>query len=304
VSVALGISQEELAVRIAADRLYERYDLAMQYRIMEKLGRTNVKVPRLLAYEGDLTLLGRPFYVMYDTGGRSVPEWPSYHKVGWFYELDPDGQRSVWLEAVDTIGAIHRLDWLALGLEFVEGHVPGTNHYERWIRRHRNHLRWTEHRTGRSLQRLRAVFRWLEINFPVDTPISLIWADAKLGNLMLDGPSIVGVLDWEHCTIGPSLYDLANLMIFDRMLSQGAAIPRLAGLPDRSESIQYYEAGSDRSARGIEYFELFSAMRMATVQCGLAPELIVAGRVRPSYAEDNIGTRVLGAQIAAMGLDL
>jgi aminoglycoside phosphotransferase (APT) family kinase protein len=302
-----GNATETLVLRtlsLGADKLYETYDLSKQYRIIKQLSMTNVTVPGLLDFEGDSTVLGREFFVMYHTGGRSIPENPSYHESGWFSELDAEDQRGVWLEGVETIAAIHALDWRSLGLGFVAPDEPGTDYNERWVRRHSNHLEWMERRNGRSYPRLRRVFDWLESHFPVDTPTSFLWADAKLGNVMIEQGEIVGVLDWEHSTIGPSLYDLANWMIFDRLMSDGAGVPRLPSLPQKVETIRHYEKATGRPAVHIEYFELFSAVRLANVVCGMAPGLIASGFVPASFADDNAGTRIMETQLAEMGLDL
>jgi aminoglycoside phosphotransferase (APT) family kinase protein len=302
-----GRAIEQFVLRtlsLGADQLYETYDLRKQFGIMERLSPTSIKIPRLLGFEGDATVLGREFFVMFHTGGRSIPERPSYHQSGWFSELQAEGQRRVWLEGVETIAAIHALDWQSLGLAFVAPDEPGADLNERWVSRHSNHLEWMERRNKRTYPRLRRVFEWLKAHFPVDTPTSFLWADAKLGNVMVDGSEIVGVLDWEHSTIGPSLYDLANWMIFDRLTSDGAGIPRLPSLPRRDETIRHYERATGRPAVHIEYFELFSAVRLANVVCGLAPGLIAAGLVPGSFADDNAGTRSMDAQLAEMGLDL
>ncbi|MEY2925926.1 MAG: hypothetical protein RL367_403 [Pseudomonadota bacterium] len=286
----------------ANDQFYETYDLLKQYRIIEALAQTPLKVPRVLGFEAGKSILGREFYVMHHTGGRAIPEQPPYHGSGWFAELTDAGRRKIWMEAVDSIAAIHRLDWNALGLGFLG--ETGTNAaiHHRFIAHHSNLLRWIEKRNGRSLPRLRRVFDWLEANFPMDADTGLLWADAKLGNLMIDGDAIVGVLDWEHCTIGPGLYDLASLMIFDEMMSRGINLPRLPGLPGVAQTVRRYEAASGRSAAHIDYFRLFSAVRLANVVCGHAPQLVASGRVAPGYEERNPAIVIMEAQLKSMNL--
>jgi aminoglycoside phosphotransferase (APT) family kinase protein len=180
----------------------------------------------------------------------------------------------------------------------------GVSHNGRFLERHSRHLTWMEQRNGTSYPRLRRVFDWLESNFPEDAHTGLLWADAKLGNLMVDHTEIVGVLDWEHCTIGPLLYDLANWMVFDRLMSDGAGVPRAPGLPERSETLRRYEEATGYSTEGIEYFELFSAVRLSNVTCGLAPGLIAAGLVPADFGERNAALTVMDRQLQSMGLDL
>jgi hypothetical protein len=97
---------------------------------------------------------------------------------------------------------------------------------------------------------------------------------------------------------------LANWLIFDRLMSDGSGVARLPSLPDRDDTIRHYEAATGRPAADVEYFELFSAVRLANVVCGLAPGLVAAGHVPASFADDNAGTQIMEAQIATMGLDL
>jgi aminoglycoside phosphotransferase (APT) family kinase protein len=304
-----GVEQHQRLVlrttSAANDQLFESYDLAKQYEIMRCLGSTDIRVPRLLAYEGDPRWLGRDFYVMYNTGGQAVADGPPYHVSGWFAELSAAEQCEVWMQAVETIGAIHRLDWEALGLGFVaSAEEAGDGYNDRFVKGHSRHLTWMERRNRTSYPRLRRVFDWLENNFPGDARTGLVWADAKLGNLMVDHTEIVGVLDWEHCTIGPVLYDLANWMVFDRLMCDGAGVPRARGLPERSQTLRRYENATGYSTEGIEYFELFSAVRLSNVTCGLAPGLIAAGLVPADFGERNAALTVMDHQLQHMGLDL
>jgi aminoglycoside phosphotransferase (APT) family kinase protein len=299
-----GDQHETLVLRtvsVGEVQLYEEYDLVKQYRVVECLAPTEIKVARLVGYEGDTSLLGREFYVMHNTGGRAVAESPSYHLSGWFAELTDEQRRTIWMEGVDTIAAIHQLDWESLGLGFVAGAGTGDVH-DRFLARHSELLHWMERRNDKSYARLRRIYDWLEANYPRDTPTSMLWADAKLGNLMIDGTTIVGVLDWEHCTLGPCLYDVANWMIFDRLMSIGPGRSRLSGLPTREETVQRYEAATGRPATDITYFELFSAVRLTNVVYGAAGPLIVAGKVPPDFEENNGAAHAMNRQLERMGL--
>jgi aminoglycoside phosphotransferase (APT) family kinase protein len=297
--------QERFVLRTisaSADQLYETYDLGKQYRIMECLANAEVKVPRLLAYETDTSLLGREFYVMYNTGGQAVPEGPSYHESGWFAELTDDQRGKVWMESIDSIGAIHRLDWQALGLGFVANAAASGDINDQFLARHSDLLHWMERRNDKSYPRLRRIYDWMEANYPRNTPTSMLWADAKLGNVMVENAKVIGILDWEHCTLGPCLYDVANWIIFDRLMSVGIGIPRLTGLPEQNETVRRYEAASGLPGTDIAYFELFSAVRLVNVNYGVAPRLIAAGRVKEGWEHNNTSVTILNNQLESMGL--
>jgi aminoglycoside phosphotransferase (APT) family kinase protein len=58
--------------------------------------------------------------------------------------------------------------------------------------------------------------RWclhlVERDLPEAVPSALVHGDFRLGNLVVDGGSLVGVLDWELATVGDPALDLALLM--------------------------------------------------------------------------------------------
>ena len=51
--------------------------------------------------------------------------------------------------------------------------------------------------------------RWLEQNLPAPVPPRLVHGDFRLGNLLVEGSRLTGVLDWELAHLGDPLEDLA-----------------------------------------------------------------------------------------------
>src|SRR5215217_3666561 len=70
---------------------------------------------------------------------------------------------------------------------------------------------------------------------------------------------LAAMLDWEMAALGPGEADLAWWIVMDSLLSEGLELPRLAGLPDRSESIEFYERARGRPVEHIDYYEIFAA---------------------------------------------
>ena len=56
---------------------------------------------------------------------------------------------------------------------------------------------------------LALALRWLEQNLPALVPPRLVHGDFRLGNLLVDGSRLTGVLDWELAHLGDPLEDLA-----------------------------------------------------------------------------------------------
>jgi aminoglycoside phosphotransferase (APT) family kinase protein len=65
--------------------------------------------------------------------------------------------------------------------------------------------------------------------------------------------------------LGPGEVDPAWWVVMDNLLSESLELPRLADLPDRSESIGFYERARGRAAEHIDYYEIFAALRFALV---------------------------------------
>jgi hypothetical protein len=51
----------------------------------------------------------------------------------------------------------------------------------------------------------------------------------------------------------------------DHLLSEGLEMQRLSGLPNRDESIAFYERARGRPVQNIEYYEILAALRFALV---------------------------------------
>ena len=79
---------------------------------------------------------------------------------------------------------------------------------------------WTERYAGSRTDEIAAVDqlgRWLAERIPADGAPSLIHNDFKLDNLVLDRDDptrVIGVLDWEMCTVGDPLMDLGTTLSY------------------------------------------------------------------------------------------
>ncbi len=100
-------------------QLFQVYDLAKQYRIVELLGSTGVPVPRLYGYEEDEIILGAPFYVMERLEGRALSSNPPYHKEGWLTDCTTEERTQMWKSGIEAMVKIHKLDWKASGFGFL-----------------------------------------------------------------------------------------------------------------------------------------------------------------------------------------
>ncbi|HOM12099.1 MAG TPA: phosphotransferase family protein [Rubrivivax sp.] len=290
-----------LRVQPQTSSVYPDCDIVRQYRVMQALAGSAVPVPRLLGLETDPAALGAPFFLMQRIEGRVPNENPLYHLEGWFHDLDTGALRQHWFNGIDTVAAIARLDWRALGLDFLQP-PPGRTPLAHQLAYYRDAVAWAE-RLGRPYPHLHAAFDWLHAHQPADEPVALSWADAKLGNCVYRDGRVVGALDWEQATLANPVDDLAWWLMLDESMSTGYGVPRLPGLPSRDETVAHWQRASGFSARDLAYYDVYAAWRMAYVMARIGTVFMQRGLVPRESEMDlrNGGSTLLALHAARLG---
>ncbi|MGK2947296.1 MAG: phosphotransferase family protein [Acidimicrobiales bacterium] len=262
-----------------------------QVRVLRALhAEGTVPVPDVLWFEEGTDVLGARFLCMPRVDGEVPADNPCYHAEGWMPALPPEAQRRVWCNGIDTMGAIHRIDRSAAGLDWVEPVSP-----ERQLELDR------EYRTFAAGEvpypPVDRAFEVLAASVPpADPEPALCWGDSRIGNMIFAADqSVAAVLDWEMVTAGDPVQDLAWYLLIDRHHVDAFGVPRLPGLPDRAESIARWEAASGRSAQHLEWYELLGATRYAAVMTRVM-QLLDASGVFPGATEmayDQTGSQLL-----------
>jgi aminoglycoside phosphotransferase (APT) family kinase protein len=288
--------REELVARLEPTgiRVFPDYDIGQQFRVMKALGRTDVPVPRVLWLEEDAEVLGTPFFVMDRIDGRVPPDSPTYHTEGWVTEIDPEERAALWWSGLEILAHVHRLDWRALGLDFLDAPEGAGTPLARQLDYYERYLEWAAQ--GGSYPTIEAGLEWLAKNRPREQePVALCWGDSRLGNMIFRDGRCRAVLDWEMVTLGNPDQDLAWWLFFDRHHSEGVGVPRLEGFPGRDETVERYEAWSGHRVRHLEYYEVFAAFRFAVIMIRVAEQLAAHELLPPEsdFAANNICTRLL-----------
>lgn len=272
---------------------FSNYDLSRQFKIMRALHAAGIPVPQALAYEGDPTVLGAPFFVMEFVDGRVASgRRPGFHGHGLFFEASVDDRRAMWLGAVDAMARVHALEWREIGVAELLGNPRDT--------REAVSLQLAEVRGWYSevaelgpFPTLERGFAWLR-EHPVEySSASLLWGDARPGNIIYQGTRVAAVIDWEMAGIGPAEFDLAYFLLADEVTAELNGVPRLPGLPDRTETIAAWERCLGRKVEHFAAAQIFVALRFA-VLVALAVRLSPAGLADiRSLVTDNAPTRQL-----------
>jgi aminoglycoside phosphotransferase (APT) family kinase protein len=265
---------------------FPEYDVSVQYHCMTRLAGSAVPVPALFGHETGDALLGAPFYLMERIDGLVPNENPLYHVEGWMHELPPDRRAALWMEGIDLVAAIGSVDISGGQFDFLDQRRFGSTPLDQMLGYFRNHMLWAESH-NRPYPHLHRACDWLHANRPANQPAGLCWGDAKLGNCVYRDGRLVAALDWEGAHLGSPVVDLAWWLTIDRCLSEGYGVPRLAGLPSRDESVARWEKTSGGKAMDLEYYEVFSAFKLASIMARIGTVFGQRSLIPKDFAMDT-----------------
>jgi aminoglycoside phosphotransferase (APT) family kinase protein len=274
---------ECLVVRLPTEvPSFPRYDLAAQARVLEALADAGLPAPRPIAMEPDARWLGAPFLVMPRAEGRAIGDAPALDP--WLTGAPLEAQRRVHEQFLTTLAAMHRVDWAAAGLATVLRGAASSlrDEVDWWIGYHD----WAS--AGSPTSALLDVLAWCRETAPTEIPpLSLLWGDARLGNVMYDDDhTITAVLDWEMATIGPAEMDLAWDLALEDLVAHfmGASVP---GFLSRDQAIAGYERCLGRAVLALEWHEVFALTRSIAINDRLARMAAETGIDYPGSAGND-----------------
>jgi aminoglycoside phosphotransferase (APT) family kinase protein len=239
------------------------HDMLREARLVAALQGSDVPVAKVLATSQAGEVIDVPFYVMsYIAGPVVTTRTPDALAT-------PSDRRSIGLALVDTLAALHTVDWRGAGLGDI-GRPEGFN--ERHLKR-MGRLVADEH--GRPPTELAAIDAWLAANVPPESGASIIHNDFRLGNVILGAQApgrIIAVLDWELATIGDPLFDLgyflASYPVAGEPLTPTAELGLAVleeGYPTREELAQRYAADTGADLSNLAWFTALAQWKLAVL---------------------------------------
>src|SRR5208282_1321593 len=126
-------------------------------------------------------------------------------------QFSPEVARCVSESFLDNLALLHGLDYNAIGLADL-GKPQG--YLERQVRG------WIERYHGsqtHEIPEVEPISNWVQQHMPASSATALIHNDYKYDNVVLapnDLTKIISVFDWEMCTIGDPLTDLATTLAY------------------------------------------------------------------------------------------
>lgn len=239
------------------------HDMGREYRVLSKLHEVYFPAPRPLIYCEDDSVLGAPFYAMERRRGvilRNRPDNPP---------LDSSTQKQICESLVRNLADLHRIDFVAAGLGDLgrpEGYAR--RQVEGWTKRYYT-AQTDEH------PELDLTIKWLNENLPATHDAAIVHNDYKFDNIVLDPNDltrIIGVLDWEMCTIGDPLMDLGTTLGYwiqgDEKEMEGFIKYSPTALPGsltRRELAEKYAEIAGRDLSKMLFYYTFGLFKIAVI---------------------------------------
>ncbi len=240
------------------------HDMGREYRVLSVLHQKFSLAPRAYYFSDDTEVVGAPFLVMERRTGIVIrQEMPAR------YLEQPALYRRMSEAIVDALVDLHAVEPAAVGLEklgrpegFVQRQVEG------WYQRY-------EAAKTDEYPEVAEIMPWLLANIPPSLKSSLVHNDYKLDNMMVseeDPARIVGIFDWDMCTLGDPLSDLGSLLGYwaeegdSEERSAFRVMPtHLPGFYTRSEVVLRYGERSGTDLSHIGFHEIFSLFKLAVI---------------------------------------
>jgi aminoglycoside phosphotransferase (APT) family kinase protein len=240
------------------------HDMGREFRVLSKLHEVYSPAPRVLLYCDDRAVLGAPFYLMEPITGiilrRDLPA---------SLEFSPEIARRLSESFLDNLVSLHSLDYAAIGLGelgkpqgYLERQVKG------WIERYYGSK-------THELSEVDGICAWMTRHMPSNCGAALIHNDYKYDNVVVDAKDItriVGVLDWEMCTIGDALSDLGTALAYWVDAQDPAELQKIrwgptacAGSLTRRQLVERYAKATGRDLSDIVFYLVFARFKIAVI---------------------------------------
>jgi aminoglycoside phosphotransferase (APT) family kinase protein len=210
-----------------------------EFPLLTHLSRFDLPVPVVLRCESDRAICGAPFMLVEPIRGSADPStWN-----------DPATLREIGLQMAQFLARLHAVPTT----DFIANppHWLDPLHMCRSVKGMR--AAWTQF--GSEPQPLMvAVLEWLEANEPrVQRSPVLVHGDIGLWNLLIDGKTVTGVLDWEMSHLGQPDEDLLSARQF-----LGEALPWAEFL-----AVYRSHGGSYDETTDARFLRVFTLARIA-----------------------------------------
>jgi len=263
-SIQLGNRSMVLRRPPFGSKVKSAHDMSREFHVLSRLHPAYPPAPQVLLYCEDDSVLGAPFYLMEPIGGVILRRDPPPG-----LPFTPQTARGLCESFIDNLARLHSIDYAGIGLTdlgkpqgYLERQVRG------WIERY--HASKTH-----DIPEVDKISQWVQQNLPASSYATLIHNDYKFDNMILDPADltkIIGLLDWEMCTLGDPLSDLGTALAYWVEASDPDDFQQLRWGPSnypgsmtRSELVERYAKSSGRDVSNMIFYLVFARFKVAVI---------------------------------------
>jgi len=249
--------------------VFPSYELRDQYDAMRIVGeRSDVPVPQVRWMEPTGEVLGTPFFLM-DRIEGVVPQDVLPYNFGdnWLHDAPLEHQRRLQDSTVEVIAKLHAIPDAQTTFGFLDPPHPGSTALERNLARTRAWYDFAVADIGRSPLVERGL-AWLEANLPETTETVLCWGDSRIGNVLYQEFTPVGVLDWEMAAIGPRELDLSWMVFAHQVFETITGMLELPGMPHflrEEDVVATYEQVTGTRVGDLTWYHVYNGLQWCIV---------------------------------------
>jgi aminoglycoside phosphotransferase (APT) family kinase protein len=266
------------------------HDMGREHRAIAALAPEGFPVPRPLGLCADPDVNGAPFYVMEHVEGSVLRDAEASGAV------PIATRRALSRSLVDVLARLHGFDPDAVGLG---DHGRREGYVARQLRRW---LRQVENTDTVERPEIRAVHDHLAARVPHQSTTGIVHGDYRLDNCIVgDDGQVRAVLDWELCTLGDVLADVAILLTYwsepgDDSQALDNAPTAVEGFYSRAELLDAYAEASGRSLDLIDFYLAWGAWRLACILVGVEARYLAGamGDKAPLEGIESFAVRIDG----------
>jgi aminoglycoside phosphotransferase (APT) family kinase protein len=240
------------------------HDMRREFHVLSKLHDAYPPAPKVLLYCEDVSILGVPFYLMEPISGVILRRDPPPS-----LQFTPETARGLCESFIDNLARLHSINYSEIGLSDL-GKPQG--YLERQVRG------WIERYHGsktHELPEIGQISEWMQKNLPLSSSAALIHNDYKFDNVILDAndlTKIIGVLDWEMCTLGDPLSDLGGALAYWVEAGDSDDLQKLRwgptsfpGSMKREEFVDRYAKVTGRDVSNMAFYVVFARFKVAVI---------------------------------------
>jgi aminoglycoside phosphotransferase (APT) family kinase protein len=263
--------------------LASAHDMSREHRIMAALQDTAVPVPPVVGLCQDDEVNGANFYVMGYVEGKIIFNLADGEAI------DPALRPRMSHSLTDTLAALHAVDPGEVGL----GDLGRKEDYS--ARQLRRWKRQVDEGSDREIPLFQDLHDRFAASIPPQQGAGIVHGDYRMDNCMMghDG-QVAAVLDWELCTLGDVLADVAGMAMWwgDNPRAEGrlSDVPTIAdGFGSRVEMLERYGQSSDRDLSDLPWYVAFQHWRLSAISEGVRVRFSAGAMGDQEGAGDDAG---------------